>query len=172
MLYCMKRRAMIRSYTFVFHAFISANIIPSSNHSCRKTYRLACAYLEKRFHGGCLSSTIHGVMVMHWRCMWKCSMLLVVAVAGLRTRQENRVFSGENTDYVMRIRVRRFQYTCGAYCSDTTSHRAGCAAPLSASSLTHSCTSGSFECEDELPLLSADRHDGQAIAAPEQWQAG
>jgi hypothetical protein len=37
-------------------------------------------------------------------------MLLVVAVAGLRTRQENRVYSGENTDYVMRIRVRRFQY--------------------------------------------------------------
>jgi hypothetical protein len=37
-------------------------------------------------------------------------MLLVVAVAGLRTRQENRVFSGKNTDYVMRFRVCRFQY--------------------------------------------------------------
>jgi len=47
MLYCMKRRAMIRSFTFVFHAFISANMISSSSHSCRKTYRLAGVYLEK-----------------------------------------------------------------------------------------------------------------------------
>jgi hypothetical protein len=43
----MKRRAMIRSFMFVFHAFISANMISSSNHSCRKTYRLAGVYLEK-----------------------------------------------------------------------------------------------------------------------------
>jgi hypothetical protein len=37
-------------------------------------------------------------------------MLLVVAVEDLRTMQENRVFSGKNADYVMRIRVRRFRY--------------------------------------------------------------
>jgi hypothetical protein len=43
----MKKHVMTRSFRFVFHAFISANMIPSSNHSCRKTYRLAGVYLEK-----------------------------------------------------------------------------------------------------------------------------
>jgi len=41
-----EKRAVIQSFTFVFHAFISANMIPSSNHLCRKSYRLADAYLE------------------------------------------------------------------------------------------------------------------------------
>jgi hypothetical protein len=41
-----EKRAVIQSFTFVFHAFISANMIASSNHLCRKSYRLADAHLE------------------------------------------------------------------------------------------------------------------------------
>jgi len=37
---------MNQSFTFVFHAFISANKIHSSNILCRKSYRLVDVYLE------------------------------------------------------------------------------------------------------------------------------
>ena len=157
---------MFQSFTFFFHAFISANIIPSSNHLCRKTYRLAGVYLENYSwqvffisdsQRDCYAPAVQVEVFDAADCC--CCKLAYKAKKQGFFRQKTLIASDGTVSV-------DFSMLCGAYCSDAMLRRTRNAVPLPASSLIHSCTSGSFECEDELPLLFADRHDGQAIAAP------
>ncbi|MGB7932856.1 MAG: hypothetical protein WCH04_11650 [Gammaproteobacteria bacterium] len=101
---------MKQSFTFVFHAFISPNKIHSSNHLCRKSYRLADVYLENIsllmliVNDSRRNGYVQAVDVAVFRCRWL--QLSKACAPGKKTG----LLQAKNTDYVMRTRVRRFQY--------------------------------------------------------------